>query len=374
MSWSEIESEAAGSTVYWNAWGGDQRVNNYIRWVAKQVEKQYQINVVHVKLNDTAEAVSRILAEKAAGREQGGSVDLIWINGENFADLKANNMLYGPVSELLPNYQHIDRSKAALFEDFTIPVDGLQVPWGLSVLVWLVDTQQVANTPQNVAELLTWAEQNPGRFSYPAPPDFVGTSFLKQLLIEFTADKTPLYQAVNAETEVLIEPVFDYLDRLIPHMWRQGRTLPNSGLALKQLLADGEVDFSLSFNPADGISSIQSGLLSESVHTYLMQTGGLSNAHFVAIPQNANAKAAAMVLANFLLSAEAQAHKADIDIWGDTPVIDVSLLDDNAANIFANLAANKRMLDPTKFSNTLAEPHPSWIVLLEKAWLERYGQ
>jgi ABC-type uncharacterized transport system YnjBCD substrate-binding protein len=41
-----------------------------------------------VKLDDTANAVAKVLAEKAAGKNEGGSVDLIWINGENFASMK----------------------------------------------------------------------------------------------------------------------------------------------------------------------------------------------------------------------------------------------------------------------------------------------
>jgi putative thiamine transport system substrate-binding protein len=37
--------------------------------------------VQQVNLKDTAEAVTRVVSEKTAGRDRDGSVDLIWING-----------------------------------------------------------------------------------------------------------------------------------------------------------------------------------------------------------------------------------------------------------------------------------------------------
>jgi putative thiamine transport system substrate-binding protein len=70
-NWPGVLEEARGQTVYWHAWGGEQ------------VERRYGVDVEHVKLSDTAEAVTRVVAEKSAGRHSGGSVDLIWINGES---------------------------------------------------------------------------------------------------------------------------------------------------------------------------------------------------------------------------------------------------------------------------------------------------
>ncbi|TDF35454.1 ABC transporter substrate-binding protein [Alteromonadaceae bacterium M269] len=374
ITWPQIEERARGQTVYWNAWGGDQRINAYIRWVGAEVKEKYDLTLVHVKLNDTSEAVARILAEKAAGRTDDGTVDLIWINGENFSDLKANNMLFGPVSGVLPNYQWVDQEQPAFIEDFTIAVDGLQVPWGLSILVWLYDSQSVTKPPQSPDELLLWASENPGRFTYPAPPDFVGTSFLKQLLIAFTEQDSLLTLPVSETSKHLADPVFEFLDQLKPLLWREGRTLPTNSLALKQLLADGEVDFSLSFNPADGISGVLSGQLAESVKTYTMKTGALSNGHFVAIPQNASAKEGAMVIANFLLSPAAQAKKADIEVWGDMSALDIDNLEPEAQALFEKLQQEKRLILPNQFERSLAEPHPSWTKYLERVWLERYAQ
>src|SRR3546814_13191597 len=68
-AWPEILKVAEGQAVYWNAWGGDARVNAYIAWVGDQVKERYRITLHHVKLADTADAVSRVVAERAAGKE-----------------------------------------------------------------------------------------------------------------------------------------------------------------------------------------------------------------------------------------------------------------------------------------------------------------
>jgi putative thiamine transport system substrate-binding protein len=106
--WEDIEKTARGQTVYWNAWAGEQSINTYIAWAAREVETRYAVKVEHVKLSDTAEAVAKVIAEKAAGREEGGSVDLIWINGPNFAALKQKGLLYGPWAHELPSHRYVD--------------------------------------------------------------------------------------------------------------------------------------------------------------------------------------------------------------------------------------------------------------------------
>ncbi|OCP19367.1 hypothetical protein BC361_31060 [Ensifer sp. LC54] len=89
--WTDIVSRARGQTVYWNAWGGDERTNSFIDWVDQQVRDRYGVTVRHVKLADTAAAVSRAIAEKSAGRDSNGAVDLLWINGPNFLSMNERN-------------------------------------------------------------------------------------------------------------------------------------------------------------------------------------------------------------------------------------------------------------------------------------------
>ena len=44
-------------------------------------------------------------------------------------------------------------------------------------------------------------------------------------------------------------PLWDYLDKLTPTLWREGRAYPATGTAMFPLIADGEIDLSISFSP-----------------------------------------------------------------------------------------------------------------------------
>ena len=109
--------------------------------------------------------------------------------------------------------------------------------------------------------------------------------------------------------------------------------------------------------------------LPPSVYSFGFTRGTIGNVHFVAIPVNASAPAAAQVFANFLLSPEAQARKADIAVWGDGSVLDRSRLPASAQAALAKPAPGAL----TEAVPTLPEPHASWVEALEAEWLKRYG-
>ena len=74
--WPAIEASARGQTVYFNAWAGDEAINRYVGWVAQEVRREFGITLVHVKVTDIAETVTRVLAERAAGRRADGSAEI----------------------------------------------------------------------------------------------------------------------------------------------------------------------------------------------------------------------------------------------------------------------------------------------------------
>ncbi|MFZ2102559.1 MAG: ABC transporter substrate-binding protein [Oricola sp.] len=376
--WSAVEAQAKGETVYWNAWGGSESINAYIAWAGEQLEKRYGVKLVHVKLDDTANAVATVVTEKAAGKDEGGTIDLVWINGENFASMKRQGLLYGPGwAPKLPNWQYVDvESKPTVATDFTIPTDGMESPWGMAKLVFFYDSARTdaARLPDSADGLLQWAKANPGHFSYPQPPDFIGSSFLKQVLSEKIADPAKLLEPVkDEEFAAMTKPLFDYLDELHPYLWRSAKAFPKDYPSMSQLLADGELDITFAFNPAEASSAIANDLLPDTVRSFTFSGGTLSNTHFVAIPYNAAARAGALVTANFLLSPEAQARKQDPNVWGDPTVLAVGNLPaaDNAR--FEALDLGIATLKPEELGPALPEPHPTWMAMIEKEWAARYG-
>ena len=374
-SWDDTVSAAKGQTVYFNAWGGSDAINSYIQWAGDQVEQQYGVTVEHVKITDAAAVVARVLAEKTAERSEEGSVDLMWVNGENFRNLKTNGLLQAPWTQDLPNYALVDiENKPTTTVDFGEPVNNLEAPWGMAQLVFIHDTAQISEPPRSMQAMLEHAKANPGRVSYPKPPNFHGTTFIKQALLELTADASLLQTpAEKTDSAAVTAPLWAYLDELHPTLWRDGKNFPADGPQMRQLLDDGELDIAVSFNPSEASRAIADGQLAETVRTYIHDGGTIGNTHFVAVPFNAKAKEGAMVFANFLMSAQAQAHKASPDVWGDPTVLAMDKLDETARTAFDSIPLGIATLSPAELSPTLLEPHASWVELLESEWQKRYG-
>lgn len=372
--WAETLEAARGQTVYWNAWGGDERTNAFIAWVGEETERLYDVSVQQVKLSDTAEAVTRVISEKAAGQDEEGSVDLIWINGPNFLAMKEQGLLHGPFVADLPNARYLDLSpESAASLDFTTPVDGMESPWRLSKFVFTYDSDRIDAPPANMAAFPEWAAQNPGRFTHPAPANFMGATFLKQALIELAPDASLLQAPVTDEAFAsTTAPLWAWYDALRPHMWRGGEAFPENESIQQQLLNDGEVDIAMSFDPASTASAIEQGLLPESARVFVPEGGSIGNISFVAIPYNAAHSEGAEVVANFLLAPETQAHMQNIEVLGSYSVLDMTKLDEEAKAAFNALPTAPALPSAGDLGPTLPEPHASWMTRLTAEWAARY--
>ncbi len=371
-AWPEIEKAARGQTVYFNAWAGSEQINAYIQWVARELLAVHGVKLEHVKVSDAADVVKRVRAEKSAGRKPGeGTVDLIWINGENFAAMKREGLLGAPFAQTLPNFVYVDTvGKPTTLSDFSVPTEGLESPWGMAQLTFFADSKRLPQPPQSTAELLALARQQPGRISYPRPPDFHGTTFIKQALLEHTRDAAALSRPFSSDTFATVTaPLWVYLDALHPHLWRGGKQFPANAGAIRQMVSDGELLLAITFNPNDAANEIAAKRLPSNVYSWQFAKGTVGNTHFVAIPYNAPARAGAMVVANFLLSPQAQARKADTAHWGDPTVLNISKLPASARAAFAAapLPGQVKQTAPA-----LPEPHASWVEPLEKEWARRY--
>jgi putative thiamine transport system substrate-binding protein len=372
-AWSATEEAARGQTVYFNAWGGSARINDYLKWAATEAARLYGITVEHVKVTDTADVVKRVRTEKSAGKLQGGSVDMAWINGENFLAMKREGLLFGPFAESLPSYALVDTTgKPTTRIDFSEPVNGMEAPWGMAQLTFYADSSRLPKPPTSMAALLDYARANPGRISYPRPPDFMGTTFVKQAWLELSADKAALYKPYSADNfAATTDKLWRFLDELHPQLWRQGKQFPTNAATVRQMMNDGELHLGLTFNPNEAANEIAANRMSRNVRSYQFDTGTLGNTHFLAIPFNANAHAGAQVFINFLLSPAAQARKADIKVWGDPTVL---ALDKLPAAERATLTQSRQPGQVEVPRQTLPEPHGSWVDPLEKEWLRRYGR
>lgn len=358
--------------MYFDAWAGDSRFNAFIAWVGRRVAACCDITLRQVPLSSTSEAVTQVIAEKAAGQNRHGTVDLIWINGPNFYALKRRRLLYGPFTQELPNSRWVARDRSNRY-DFTVAVDGYESPWRRAQLVFIYDGAYVKHVPRDIRAFPAWAKRHPGRFTFPQVQNFLGVAFLEQALYALTANPAVLARPVREiDFAKATAPLWAWYDRLRPYLWRHGREFPASGPAERQLLADGEIDLMPSFSPTEAAADVEADRLPKTVRTYVLTHGTIGNTSFVAIPYNSPHKAGAMVVANFLLSPAAQARAGNIRYLGGPTVLDLAKLGPAQRGLFESLPGSPWMPPAAALRHVLPEPHPSWARRLAAAWERRY--
>ncbi|MGI8413360.1 MAG: ABC transporter substrate-binding protein, partial [Solirubrobacteraceae bacterium] len=285
---------ARGQTVRWWLYGGDDKINAFVKNVVTPAARELGVTVMPVRVDDTANAVQRVIAERRAGKLSGGSVDLIWINGENFLAGKQDGLWRRGWLATLPNVRYVNLGDPTINRDFTVPIDGQESPWQRAAFNYAYDPAKVPDPPRTFDALLAYARKHPGRVTYPAPPDFTGSAFVRTLVKLEGADAA-----------------FRYLKELRPLQYRGGKVFPKSEAELDQLFSDGQVDFAMSYNPSFVFANIQKGAFPKSSRPLIIGPGALVNTSYVTIPADAAHVAGALVLANILLDPRIQAIMAD---------------------------------------------------------------
>ncbi len=371
-TWEEVLAAADGTTVNWFMWGGNDKLNADVdNDIGKVIKERYNVTLNRVPITDTADAVNKVLSEKAAGVDSNGAVDLIWINGENFRTLKSADLLYGPWAESLPNAKYVPWDDPAIANDFGEPVDGLESPWGHAQFVYEYDTDFVSEAPTTFEKLQAWVEANPGGFTYPPIPDFTGSVFVRQVFYWVAGGPEPFLGPFDqAVFDKYAPKVWDYLNGLEPNLWRNGETYPEAA-AMQDLLANQEIHFNMTYNPARASTKIADGSYPESIRTFVFDTGTLSNNNYVTIPFNASNPAGAMVLANYIISPEFQLIMADPDQWGWLIPEDPTTWPAKDQDTLASYGTGIATLPASVLAaHALPEPSGDWVTAIEAGWIK----
>ncbi|MGH8926594.1 MAG: ABC transporter substrate-binding protein [Acidimicrobiia bacterium] len=370
-SWDDVLTAAAGTTVNWFMWGGDDTINqNVDSDIGGAVLEQFDVTLNRVPLTDTADAVNQVLNESAAGVTSGGSIELIWINGENFKTMRDADLLYGPWAEELPNAIYVPWDDPAVANDFGTPVEGYESPWGHAQFVFEYNTELVPEPPVTFEALQAWIHDNPGLFTYPAIPDFTGSVFLRHVLYWAAGGPDPfLGEFDQAVFDQHAPAVWEYLNDLEPDLWRGGDTYPEAA-AMTDLLANQEIAFNMGYAPGEASLRISDGVYPETIRTFLMDTGTLSNNNYVAIPFNAANPAGAMVVANYIISPEFQLVMADPERWGWEIPTDPATWPEEAQAALESYQRGVATLPAAELaSKALPEPNGEWVTALEEGWV-----
>jgi putative spermidine/putrescine transport system substrate-binding protein len=374
--WAEVVDMARGGTVNWFMWGGADNINAYVtEYIGGILKAEYDITLNQIPLTDTVEAVNIVLGEKEAGNTDKGSVDMIWINGENFRTMKQGGLAWCGYLETLPNNALVNWDNPAIANDFGVPVDGCESPWSRAQFAFAHDSARTENPPRSIAELLEWIKANPGQFTYPTPPDFTGSVFIRHVFYHAAGGVENLlgdfdqarYDAAAAKTWAI-------LNEIEPYLWREGKTYPTSINQLNELFANSEVALVFNYEPSQFGIAVDAGTYPDTVRSYGLTDGTIGNTNYTIIPFNSPNKAAALVLQNVLLSAEAQLEKAKPEVWGTSPGIEIDRTPAEIQAAFAALPSHPSVVPAAELAKAaLPELQAGWISAIEQGWLANVG-
>lgn len=306
--WDTVLAQASGQTVNWYMYGGDDTLNAFVTGHVADELAAVGVTLNQVKITDTADAVNKVLGEVQAGRTDDGSVDAIWVNGENFATGVQADLWSCGWDKTLPNSQFVDFTDPAVAGDFGIPVDGCEAVWQQADSALVYDSAELdAAAVTSVTTLFDWAAANPGRLTYPAPPDFTGSMAVRTILYDTIGGPQPLAGPFdeNAYTAATAD-LWPRLTNLAGSLWRGGDTYPQSQSAVEKLYSDGEISAFFTYGPGAVGAQVDQGLFPASTRQAVLEGGNIGNRSFIAIPANAANHAGAMVLANVLQDPQTQ--------------------------------------------------------------------
>ena len=367
--WASVEAAAKGQTVNWYMFGGSDPINSYVNGYVADELKKLDITMNQVKVTDTAEVVNRVLGEKQAGRDT-GSVDMIWINGENFKTGKQADLWYCGWAEQLPSAEFVDLEDPAVTSDFGEPVEGCEAAWSRAQSLVVYDSAKLSEQDvSSMASLEGWATANPGRFTYAAPPDFTGSMVVRTFLYDTVGGPDDLLGAFDQAAYDEVTPeLWERLNALEPSLYRQGQTYPQAGPEVERLYGAGELDVYLAYGAGDLVQQVEDGVFPATTRTAVFDEGTIGNISFVTIPDNAPNKAAALVLANLLQTPEAQFQKQVVT--GAYPGIDLSAIPADALAQFDGIEVAEADLSfSEQVQNSRPELVADWVSALEEGWI-----
>ncbi len=363
LSWSDILKDAKGKTINFMMWQGDPQINKYMNdYIVPAVKDSFGITL-QISAGQGNQIVSILMSEKEANKNI-SNIDMCWINGETFYQLRQIDDLFGPFVSRLPNSQYIDLKNPFISYDFQEPVDGMECPWGNVQLCIIYNKDKVSAPPKNRNELEAYVKQNAGRFTIGA--DFTGLTFLKSLLIDIAGGSENLKGKFDeSKYKKYSAQLWDYINRIKPYFWKEGKTFPASVSQMHQMFAQGELFFTMSNNDGEVDNKVATNTFPQYAASYVLDGGTIQNSHYLGITKSSANKAAAMVVCNFMISPAAQLKKNLSSIWGDGTILNIEKLPANIKSKFDSV--QNRIYSPKRSdiqSKALMELAPEYMIRL----------
>ena len=367
-TYADVLAEAKGQTVNWYMYGGDETLNGFVNGFLADRLEEHGVTLNQVKITDTVTVVDKVLAEKQAGKEQ-GSVDAIWINGENFATGKQAEAWFCGYDRKLENAKHVDFENPAIANDFGLPVEGCESVWQQANSALVYDSSKLtADDVKSVDALFGWAKKNPGQLTYPAPPDFTGSMAVRTFFYDTVGGPSGFAGEFDEDKYApAAEKLWKRLNDLAPSLYKKGETYPAGQPDVEKLFANGELAAFLTYGPGGVGDQVAKGVYPKTTREAVFDIGNISNYNFVAIPANSPHKAAAQVLANELLDPETQLEL--YRVAGTFPAIDLDTVTPEQKAAFEAVSTSESVLPLEELTaNAQPELASEYVTRIEQDW------
>lgn len=350
-------------------WGGDAKVNSYVQDIAGNYIKEREgIELKAVPVVNIKDVVNKLIIEKQAGKNR-GSVDILWINGENFNELKEADLLEKGILAKIENKKIIKES--ATLKDFGVDIDGDEVPWGEAQFNFIYDGEKGSIPFDSWQSLKEYVKRNPDRFTYPVVSDFTGSAFVRNIVIDILGYDN-IMKMSDEEFKENLQVVWDYLNEIKPYLWRKGETYPESEGKLDLLYSTGEIDITMGYTINKVNSKIETGDFVKTSRSFLLKKGTLFNNHYLAIAKTSQNKEEALEIIDAMVSPQLQYEKQLAKNWGDFTVLDIDKLDEKEREGFIKLIENPNVPSLKELQEKrVLELSPTKLLIIEKEWQEK---
>jgi putative spermidine/putrescine transport system substrate-binding protein len=182
------------------------------------------------------------------------------------------------------------------------------IPYRGSSVLLAYDSKTVSTPPKSLNDLLAWIKANPGKFAYNSPSTGgSGGAFVSTVLDKYVpaADRAKMTAGNESSLEKDWTEGFNTLKGLNPYLYQKG-VFPNGNQQVLDLLASGQISMAPVWSD-QFTTGVTNGAIPSTVSSVQISnpsfTGG---AAYLGIPKTSPNQAAALKLANFVLSPAAQ--------------------------------------------------------------------
>ncbi len=309
------------------------------RYPQYRVDVTFDLHGVH-----DAQTTAKVTAATVLHKDPG--IDLI--DGGFTVQLGTSGLLAPETVKTMPNLKLVSPS--------VLKAGRGGIPYRGSSVLLAYNATTVPTPPKTLDDLLAWIKANPGKFTYNAPAGGgAGYAFVQTVVDKYVSDATRQKMTTDVVPELEGEWTqgLSTLRGLNPYTYGKNGTYPANNTATLSLLASGQVDmgtvWSDQFTTARRTGAMPANIKVTQISNPSL-TGGAS---YLGIPRAATNIKGAQVLANWVLTPQAQNL-----IMGGTlngyPVIPLKLLDPTLADNFANAdIANLRPTYTSAMANDL---------------------